>query len=497
MNQEQPTPERYCPTCERSFAAAKRCPDDGTELVVLASAVDPLLGKNLNGRYTIEDRLGQGGMGAVYRGTQHSVGRDVAIKVVSPRLVTDPEAIKRFLREAKLASRLGHPNAVAVLDFGQTPDGLFFLVMELLAGRTLDKVLRAEGRLPLPRLIRIATQICDALEGAHRLDIVHRDLKPANVMLLERDLVKVLDFGLAKSLSTDSSTTSMTGSGALLGTPGFMSPEAAVGRDVDARADLYSLGCMLYVLASGRMPFHAEHSFELISMQANVVPPPPPGVPAAFADVVMRLLEKKPDLRYQTATETRHALEASLVTSRANTPMALASTVPEGVIAMPSNIMASTIVSEMPPATAPAPAAETPTMAPPSEPTPPRRGAHLAIAGGVIAVIAVAIVVLRRPDAPPARAVDEQPAVVAHDAAVVAVDAAVAVTDDASVVPVVADAGVIEVDAAVVEAVRPTRPKRPAVTPVTPVVDAAVASPVDAAVASPPPDAPKKGKAPF
>ncbi|MGE0402637.1 MAG: protein kinase, partial [Kofleriaceae bacterium] len=345
---------------------------------------------------------------------------------------------------------------------------------------------------------RIATQICDALEGAHRLDIVHRDLKPANVMLLERDLVKVLDFGLAKSLSHDSSTTSMTGSGALLGTPGFMSPEAAVGRDVDARADLYSLGCMLYVLASGRMPFHAEHSYELISMQANVVPPPPPGVPAAFADVVMRLLEKKPDLRYQTATETRHALEASLVTSRANTPMALASTLPEGVIAMPSNIMASTIVSEMPPAMAPTPPVETPAMAPPSEPTPPRRGARLAIAGGVIAVVVtVAIVVLRRPDASPARAVDEQPALVAHDAAVVAVDAAVAVTDDASVVPVVADAGVIEVDAAVVEAVRPTRPKRPAVTPVTPVVDAAVASPVDAAVAPPPPDARKKGKAPF
>jgi serine/threonine protein kinase len=337
--------EKYCPTCERSFDAnhGKRCPTDGTELVIIGAPTDPLLGRNLNDRYTIDHKLGAGGMGTVYRGTQHSVGREVAIKVVSPRLVSDPDAIKRFLREAKLASKLGHPNAVAILDFGQTPDGLFFLVMELLGGRTLDKVLRTDGRFSLHRITRIASQICDALEGAHRLDIVHRDLKPANVMLLdtERDLVKVLDFGLAKSLSSDSGTTSMTGSGALLGTPAYMSPEAALGRDVDARADLYSLGCMLYVLASGRMPFHAEHSHELISMQANLVPPPPPGVPAALSAVIMRLLEKDPAKRYQTAEETRDAIEGAVVASR--TPFALETTLPQGLPAIPDAAMATTV----------------------------------------------------------------------------------------------------------------------------------------------------------
>jgi serine/threonine-protein kinase len=342
--------EKYCPTCEKSFHEGKRCPNDGTELVVLGAPIDPLIGRSLNDRYTIDVRLGAGGMGTVYRGSQHSVGRDVAIKVVSPRLVSDPDAIKRFLREAKLASRLGHPNAVAILDFGQTSDGLFFLVMELLLGRTLDKVLRTDGRFPLPRVVRIATQICEALEGAHRLDIVHRDLKPANVMLLdsERDLVKVLDFGLAKSLSNDSGTTSMTGSGALLGTPAYMSPEAALGREVDARADLYSLGCMLYVLASGRMPFYSEHSHELISMQANAIPSPPPGVPAALSDVIMRLLEKDPARRYQTAGDTRDAIEAALVAGRAASPLALDVTLPQGLPAIPDGAMATTVDSIAP-----------------------------------------------------------------------------------------------------------------------------------------------------
>jgi serine/threonine protein kinase len=308
--------ERYCPTCEQSFPAGERCPTDGTQLVVLGSGPDPLLGRDLEGRYTISARLGAGGMGTVYRGLQHSVGRDVAIKVVSPGLVSDPMVIKRFLREAKLASRLSHPNAVSILDFGQTRDGLFFLVMELLVGRTLDRLLRDEIRLAPPRLVTLAGQICDALDGAHRHGVVHRDLKPSNIMVLrgagDRELIKVLDFGLAKSLSVENTSTTMTASGALLGTPAFMSPEAALGTDAGPAADLYSLGCVLYAAASGRLPFEHTTIHELIAAHAVEPPPPVVGVPPALGAVIMRLLAKDPADRYASAAETRHALEAAL-----------------------------------------------------------------------------------------------------------------------------------------------------------------------------------------
>jgi serine/threonine-protein kinase len=311
----KPTGELYCPSCEKQFHAGERCPTDGTRLVKLVAQLDPFIGRELDGRYTILEKLGQGGMGAVYRGSQHSVGRDCAIKVISAHLVSDAEVIKRFLREAKLASRLSHPNAVSVLDFGQTDDGVFYLAMELVTGRTLDQVYKAEGKFRPERVARIGAQVCDALEGAHALQIVHRDLKPSNIMLLDRgrDLLKVLDFGLAKSLAPDQTSTTMTDAGALLGTPAFMPPELANGRPCDGRADLYSLGCVLYLLGSGRLPFLSTSAHELVSMHGSTEKAPPMmGVPNSLAMVVDRLLEKDPDARYQSAAEAREALEAAV-----------------------------------------------------------------------------------------------------------------------------------------------------------------------------------------
>ncbi|MBA2539417.1 MAG: serine/threonine protein kinase, partial [Deltaproteobacteria bacterium] len=275
-------------------------------------------------------------MGAVYRARQHSVGRDVALKVVNPSLMNDPSTIKRFLREAKLASRLAHPNVVSVLDFGQTKDGLFYLVMELVAGRTLHQVLEHEPRLELPRVMRIALQICDALEGAHGMPIIHRDLKPANVMLLSagRDLVKVLDFGLAKSLSIDTTASTMTSAGALLGTPTFMPPEVANGLRCDGRADLYSLGCMLYLMGSGRPPFLTDSVPEMIAMHGTQPAPPMAGVPAPMAAVIDRLLLKDPADRYQTAAELRNALEDAYESSR-NAPILAAPPPPDEPYADP------------------------------------------------------------------------------------------------------------------------------------------------------------------
>ena len=309
--------ELYCATCERHFALGPLCPDDGTALVRLTAAADPLLGRELDGRFTIIEKLGQGGMGAVYRARQHSMGREVAIKVLTAGLVSDPTSIKRFLREAKLASRLNHPNVVSVLDFGQTQDGVFYLVMELVEGQTLEAVLRHEGPLPVSQMVRIATQICDALDGAHALPIVHRDLKPANVMVLarSRDHVKVLDFGLAKSLSTENTGT-VTSAGALLGTPAFMPPEVAKGLAADHRADLYSLGCMMYVMGTGHPPFVTDSVMEMIALHGSQTAPPMTRVPEAIAAVIDRLLQKDPDLRYQTATAVRAALEDAYELSR-------------------------------------------------------------------------------------------------------------------------------------------------------------------------------------
>lgn len=310
-----PPGELYCTTCEKTFEIGDRCPDDGTRLIRLKARIDPFLGRDLDGRYTILQKLGQGGMGAVYRAEQHSVGREVAVKVVNADLVAEAEVIKRFLREAKLASKLSHPNAVAVLDFGQTDDGVFYLVMELVSGRTLAQALDDEKVLRPERVVRIGAQICAALEGAHAMSIIHRDLKPSNVMLLAhgRDLVKVLDFGLAKSVSPDATSTTMTGTGAIIGTPAFMPPELATGARCDGRADLYSLGCILYVMGSGRLPFQSSSAHELIALHGSEEPAPPmSGVPPRLAAVVAKLLEKDPARRFQTAGEALDALESSL-----------------------------------------------------------------------------------------------------------------------------------------------------------------------------------------
>ena len=307
--------ERYCPTCEKSFAGRERCPEDDTVLVRLAAPTDRLVGSEIDHRYTIQRRIGSGGMGAVYGAVQHSVGREVAIKVVNPTLVDDPFIIKRFLREAKLTSRLAHPNAVAVLDFGQTPDGLFYLVMELITGRTLSEVLKKDGPFSPERVVRIGGQILDALIGAHQLSIVHRDLKPSNIIILDsapgRDLVKVLDFGLAKSLSHETTMTSVTGSGALLGTPAYMPPEVATGGEADARGDLYSCGVILYQLASGRLPFVGDSIHDLLTRLARetALPLESFGVQAPLARVIERLMARNPADRYASAALAHAALD--------------------------------------------------------------------------------------------------------------------------------------------------------------------------------------------
>ena len=305
--------EAYCSACNQSYPAdTKVCPKDGARLIKLAAQRDSLIGRVLDERYEIRAPLGKGGMGTVYRGWQLSVDREVAIKVIHPKLSDDRSAVKRFLREARLASRLSQPNIVNVYDFGQS-EGVLFLVMELLRGHTLTAELGQGRRLNPKRTITMASQLCDALEAAHAQGIVHRDLKPSNIVILDdppgRDLIKVLDFGLAKSLAQDSGSI-VTNTDALLGTPLYMSPEQIEGKDSDQRADLYSLGCILYEMLTGKPPFiDSAVSAVLARHMADTPAPLPPHVPSRLRALIEALLAKKPEDRVQTAGEIRRVLD--------------------------------------------------------------------------------------------------------------------------------------------------------------------------------------------
>jgi serine/threonine protein kinase len=307
MSGSQPTPdpdpaaqEWYCASCDRSYGAGTAfCPEDGTRLVRLDES-DPMVGRSIDGRFVIRERLGRGGMGVVYRAWQASVGREVAIKVIRPRPGHDAATTKRFLREAKLASQLSQPSTVGVIDFGQGEDSVLYLVMELLRGRTLADVLRDQGRMSPERAVRIGAQICDACEAAHKLGIIHRDLKPANVMILDdppgRDLIKVLDFGLAKVIDADEST--VTQSGRLVGTPSHLPPEVAMGSPATQRSDLYAVGVILFEMLDGRPPFTADNINMMVALHAyQPAPELGPHVPRALAHVVARTLAKKPEAR--------------------------------------------------------------------------------------------------------------------------------------------------------------------------------------------------------
>ena len=281
----------------------------------MAELHDPLLGTTFAGRYRIERRLGEGGMGCVYLATQLSMDRQVALKVLGEHMVQSEAAAKRFHREMQATARVEHQNTIRVYDFGETDDGQLFLAMELLDGRTLHSVLHTEGAFETGRALHVAAQIARALGAAHHEGIVHRDLKPENIMLLdrygERDFVKVLDFGIARfaqGAEPADGEPQITKAGTLIGTPLYMSPEQALGRELDGRSDLYSLGILLFQMVTGGLPFTAPLPVRLLYMHAHEPPPRPtavaPGrVPAAVEGVILRLLAKDPADRPQDAAQ--------------------------------------------------------------------------------------------------------------------------------------------------------------------------------------------------
>jgi serine/threonine protein kinase len=278
------------------------------------------------GRFRIECEIGRGGMGTVYRATHLGLERAVAIKLIKPEFAADPDVAERFMREARTMSKLRHPRAAMIFDAGALPDGRHFIVMEFVEGATLSSTLAREGPFTPQRAVRIAADICDVLAEAHRLGIVHRDLKPSNIMLNERG-VCVLDFGVAKVLatSTDATTThATTGSGVIIGTPRYMSPEQCLGHTVGTRSDLYSLGVLLYEMLAGRPPFVDALPSVVLIKQATAAPPALPklraDVPRSLALAVHTLLAKHPADRPRDAEATRWMLEKSL-TKQARPPL--------------------------------------------------------------------------------------------------------------------------------------------------------------------------------
>jgi serine/threonine-protein kinase len=316
-----------CPKCRTTFSSTvlATCYRDGEHLVdyerFVAEERDPLRNKLIAGKYQLIERVGQGGMGTIYRATQSGLNRQVAVKILKRELNVEPDTVARFHREAHAMSLLTHPNTVRVYDFGQTEDGLLYLVMELLVGELLTRRMD-HAQLEVLDALRMTQQILHSLGEAHRKAIVHRDLKPDNVFVVRAEghgepVIKVLDFGIAKVVAPDRRVDQFeTQAGTVFGTPRYMSPEQAQGGALDGRSDLYSVGALLYQMLTGRAPFveddavvvMAKHIQELPEAPLKARPDRP--IPQLLNDVVMKAMAKVPADRFQEASEFVLALEA-------------------------------------------------------------------------------------------------------------------------------------------------------------------------------------------
>ena len=262
---------------------------------------------NVVGNYKIIDKIGEGGMGAVFKGVDLMLEREVAIKMLRPELAQQPNVVERFRTEAVTLAKLNHPNVATLHSFFRQGDD-FFMVMEFVRGETLESMIRQRGALPCDRAVELFSMALEGIDHAHKMGIVHRDIKPANMMLTETGSIKVMDFGIARVLGTDR----LTRAGHLIGTAEYMSPEQVRGEETDARSDIYSLGILLYEMLTGRVPFNNPSEYELMRSQIEDAPTPPrtfaPHIPLGIEQAIMRSLAKKREARYQSASEFRSML---------------------------------------------------------------------------------------------------------------------------------------------------------------------------------------------
>lgn len=316
-----------CPACEQIFSSDTRfCPYDGDRLVEAPEwnpEADPLIGKTIDSRYKVLSVLGEGATGKLYKVQHAALSRLFALKVLRREVARDADMVERFLREAQAAAAIGHPNIISVSDFGSIAlDGagkaeLPYFVMEYLPGASLAALLRKEKALSPARVGPLFLQAASALAAAHAAGVIHRDLKPANIFVSksgDREFVKILDFGVAKIEGTGR----LTKVGMVTGTPDYMPPERVLGQPIDQRADIYSLGAIMYQCFTGRAPFEAEIYAEVLKKHVSEAPQPieqavkEPKALGAFGPIVMRCLAKSPKDRFATASELAAALEVAL-----------------------------------------------------------------------------------------------------------------------------------------------------------------------------------------
>jgi eukaryotic-like serine/threonine-protein kinase len=321
----------HCTKCGRSYpAGTQKCPQDGSALradrTVASSSVEPssesLIGLILDDKYQLDEPLGRGGMGTVYRATHLLIDRPVAVKVLNPRFISDEAAHERFRREARAAGRLRHTNAVAVTDFGETPEGIVYIVMELLEGESLRELLAREAPLSPALATQMMIQASGAVAAAHETGIIHRDLKPGNIFIVQRPnappIIKVLDFGIAK-LATESGDANqpitLTETGIMIGTPRYMSPEQCDGRPLTPASDVYSLGIILYEMLTGVTPFTGPSPLSIALKHSSEAPKPPreivSSLPPALEQIVLHALEKIPENRPADAGELARELRTA------------------------------------------------------------------------------------------------------------------------------------------------------------------------------------------
>jgi len=324
---------KVCPACRVDYGGGEVfCPVDATRLVTTSQMSvsplnpdDPLIGRVLAGKYVVERRIGEGGMGLVYVGLHRDIDKRVAIKVLRDDLSRRPEVVARFRREARSASRIGHENIVDISDFGETTHGASYFVMEFLEGEDLANVLGREATVDLERACAIVLQCCRALSATHAKGIVHRDIKPENIFLTKRegvdDFVKIVDFGIAKmsDIETDGAPgRKLTKTGMIFGTPEYMSPEQAAGKELDHRVDVYALGIILYECLAGRVPFEGDTFMGVLTQHLFAELPPIRDVnPNAALSreielVIQKALAKDPNDRYQDTDELAEAVRCAL-----------------------------------------------------------------------------------------------------------------------------------------------------------------------------------------
>ncbi len=379
------------------------CPKDGSALRSADVHAD-LVGQVVAERYHVLQKLGEGGMGQVYLAEHVRMARRCAVKVMSPNLTRDPDAVSRFNREAANASRITHPNVAAIYDFGETLDGLIYLAMEFVDGEPLTKLIQRLGALPLARAVTIARQTADALTVAHELGIVHRDLKPDNIMIGRgregADMVKVVDFGIAKASQNEAQKVTKTG--LVVGTPEYMSPEQLAGDKLDGRSDVYSLGLVTFVMLTGKLPFPSETAQEAMLMRLMEKPKTlaemrpdltfPPGLQAVFDKVLARDMTQRYAVAADFGADLVHAAQAAGVAVPRQSPYGAVTTAMDAMAAGKAG-GASTV-----PATRVAPAVEPPTLprgpgAAEGPSAPPPSGPPRKRTGLVVGISAVALLV--------------------------------------------------------------------------------------------------------